>query len=132
MARIYYNHWSKVPTDVWRWKNFTPEEMASGRGGDILIDTRAMDKLQALRDLMGVPFRINSAYRNPRHNALVGGKPLSRHVKGDAFDISIHNLDRVQLARYAEQVGFTGMGFYNSFLHVDTGRKRWWGRKWKY
>jgi hypothetical protein len=38
--------------------------------------------------LIGQPLKpINSAYRNPNRNARVGGRPLSRHLHGDAVDL---------------------------------------------
>jgi len=42
--------------------------------------------LDAWRTAYGGPRIINSGYRNPAHNAAVGGAPQSRHVYGDAAD----------------------------------------------
>ena len=42
--------------------------------------------LDAWRANYGGPRIINSGYRNPKHNALVGGAAQSRHVFGDAAD----------------------------------------------
>jgi hypothetical protein len=42
--------------------------------------------LDAWRTAYGGPRIINSGYRNPAHNAAVGGAPQSRHVYGDASD----------------------------------------------
>ena len=28
MTTTYYNHWRDVPTARWRWKNFSPAEVA--------------------------------------------------------------------------------------------------------
>jgi uncharacterized protein YcbK (DUF882 family) len=61
------------------------------------------------------------------HNKDVGGKQLSQHRLGRAFDISIEGKSKEFILQKAQEVGFTGFGFYNSFLHVDTGRKRTWG-----
>ncbi len=124
---MLYAHHSDVPQDVWRWPNFTPAEIASNGDGSVLINADAMDKLQLLRDLIGRPLIINSAYRDPIYNAKVGGAPLSMHKQGRAFDIALRGHDRRQLARAAQAAGFTGFGYYNTFLHVDTGRKRSWG-----
>lgn len=127
---IYYKYYQDVPLKEWRWPNFTPKELASKGNGSILVHEESLDKLQELRNLVGHPLKINCGYRDPIHNAKVGGAPMSLHKFGRAFDISIVGIDKVNLALLAQHVGFTGMGFYNTFLHVDTGTKRYWGKKW--
>ncbi len=52
-----------------------------------------MDKLQALRDRLGKPLIVRSAYRSPEHNRAVGGAPGSKHMQGTAFDIAMSNHD---------------------------------------
>jgi uncharacterized protein YcbK (DUF882 family) len=84
-----------------------------------------------MREIVGKPMVILSAYRSPLHNARVGGAPLSQHRNGTAFDIALKGHDRHALLRAARAAGFTGFGFYSTFLHVDTGRKRTWGKKWE-
>lgn len=94
---------------------------------------RALDKLEALRGLMG-PLHLNSASRCPLHNARVGGAPLSQHratqtIQSTAFDIMLRpGLDKWELIRAAEEVGFGGIGVnYRSFVHVDDrGHKARW------
>jgi uncharacterized protein YcbK (DUF882 family) len=93
----------------------------------------ALFKLQALRELVAKPLTINSASRCPRHNALVGGAPLSQHratsVRGStAFDIALTNVPKNVLIAAAEDVGFGGIGInYRSFVHVDDrGRVARW------
>jgi uncharacterized protein YcbK (DUF882 family) len=57
----------------------------------------------------------------------VGGGVRSRHKVGDAFDISLRTVkDKTRLISSARRAGFTGLGYYQTFLHVDTGRARWW------
>lgn len=121
----------------WHWKNFSPSEVAC-KDGSIMIDTDAMDALQALRDAMGAPLRINSAYRSPAHNAKVGGAPRSYHMQAMAFDIRIDGHDPHELERKALECGFRGVGRYHGpkypdpFLHVDIGPEREWGEPWPY
>lgn len=43
--------------------------------------------LDKLRQAYGGPRVINSAYRNPPHNASIGGATQSRHMYGDAADL---------------------------------------------
>jgi zinc D-Ala-D-Ala carboxypeptidase len=124
-------HYTMLSPDDWRWKNFTPKEIACKGTGLILIDEDAMDKLQAFRNTVEIPFRPNSAYRSESHNKRVGGAPRSMHRQGRAFDIPITSrMTRELIHEKAKEVGFTGFGDYNTFVHIDTGRARYWdGRK---
>jgi len=59
------------------------------------------------------------------HNARVGGAPLSQHLRL-AADISLRGHNRFDLRAACQQAGFTGFGYYTTFLHVDLGRSRHW------
>lgn len=53
----------------------------------------------------------------------------SQHFRGRALDIDVsgyNNTQRLQLVDAALRAGFTGFGFGNSILHVDTGPRRHW------
>ncbi len=127
---MFYNHYDQVPLASWRWPHFAPREIASKGDGSILIHEASLDRLEHARQLMGQPLIILSAYRDPIHNAEVGGAPLSMHKQGRAFDIRIAGLDKWQLHNACQKAGFTGFGFYQTFLHVDTGKPRTWGKLW--
>ena len=109
----------------WPWANFSPEEMGCNHCGAIYYWPEFMDRLQAMRSDVGKAFHILSAHRCAVHNALVGGEPLSQHLRL-AVDISTIGHDRLALLLAARRAGFTGYGFANSFLHLDIGRKRHW------
>lgn len=49
--------------------------------------------LDRVRELWGGPLRVNSGYRCPALNAAVGGAPDSRHMKGEAADITTGSKD---------------------------------------
>lgn len=125
-----------VPMEHWRWPNFTPAELACKGTGQVMIDTDAMDKLQALRDLLGQPMHLNSAYRSKKHNKAVGGASRSYHLLARAFDTTMENHDPVRFVELARKVGFAGVGYYPpknggyNFIHLDTGPKRSWGAPW--
>ncbi len=123
---MYYKHWTQIPTKSWPWTFFTTKEIASHGDGSIIIVPQALDKLQTLFREMNCPIRINDGYRDPIHNVKVGGAPLSMHKFGKAFDLSFHGLDKQKLYSMARACGFTGIGHYASFLHVDIGRRREW------
>jgi len=118
----FYNHYSQVDQEAWeeRWPNFSPKEIACKGTGKLLVNEHALDCLQELRDRLGKPMTINSAYRSPEHNATVGGARRSKHLAGIAFDVSTSNLDRDELVTEAKAIGFRGIGYYRTFIHIDT------------
>lgn len=73
-----------------------------------------------------VPLIVNSAYRTPAHNRVVGGSPRSQHVYGRALDLrpaDARALDALYdvARRRAESVGaIRGLGRYDTFVHMDT------------
>ena len=126
-----YRHWRDVPERAWRWKNFSPAEIACRGTGQLKLHPEAMDKLQALRDRLAKPLIIRSAYRSPEHNRAVGGATRSKHMDGTAFDIAMANHDPVAFEAAAQEVGFLGFGYYprSGFMHIDLGPARTWGEK---
>lgn len=125
-----YAHWRDVPPDAWRWINFTPRELACRGSGALLVDEGALDRLQEVRQRVGKPLRINSAYRSPAHNKAVGGSPTSLHLQGRAFDVALSTaVSRERLVAMAKAAGFTGIGQYDAFVHLDTGPPRTWDKR---
>ena len=131
MTTTPFNHWRDVPTARWRWKNFSPAEIACRGSGSLRIHDEALDKLQALRDRLGKPLIVRSAYRSPAHNRAVGGAARSKHLDGTAFHIAMTNHDPVAFVAAARAVGFKGFGFYprSGFMHIDLGPARQWGER---
>jgi zinc D-Ala-D-Ala carboxypeptidase len=124
-----FRHFREVPDNLWRWPNFSPAEIACRGTGQLKLHPEALDKLQALRDRLGKPLIIRSAYRSPEHNRAVGGATRSKHMDGTAFDISMSNHDPVAFEAAAREVGFLGFGYYprSGFMHIDLGPARSWG-----
>ena len=131
MTTSYFDHWRDVPEGAWRWTNFSPAEIACRGNGSLRINEEALDKLQALRDRLGKPLIVRSAYRSPEHNRAVGGAPRSKHMDGTAFDIAMANHDPVVFEAVAREVGSLGFGFYprSGFIHIDLGPARQWGER---
>ncbi|MCW3782119.1 YcbK family protein [Defluviimonas salinarum] len=129
MTTTTYSHWRDVPESAWHWPSFSPAEIACRGTGKLLINERALDRLQALRDRLAKPLIVRSAYRSPEHNRAVGGAPASKHMAGTAFDIAMANHDPVAFEAAAREVGFLGFGYYprSGFMHVDLGPARSWG-----
>ncbi|MDP1669635.1 YcbK family protein [Phaeovulum sp.] len=131
MTTTTYPHFRDVPTSAWHWPSFSPAEIACRGTGALKLDTEAMNALQALRDALGKPLIVFSAYRSPAHNKAVGGAPASKHMDGTAFDISMANHDPVAFEAAARKAGFLGFGFYprSGFMHIDLGPAREWGER---
>ncbi len=131
MTTTFHRRWRDAPESAWRWPNFSPAEIACRGTGKLLINEPALDRLQALRDRLGKPLIVRSAYRSPEHNRAVGGATRSKHLDGAAFDIAMANHDPVVFETAAREVGFLGFGFYprSGFIHVDLGPARQWGER---
>jgi zinc D-Ala-D-Ala carboxypeptidase len=131
-VELEYENWKQVPRTwaAWPWKYFSPKEMACRGTGELKMHSGLLDNLDVLRSRFNSSLTILSAYRSPYHNSCVGGAPRSRHLVGDACDISIRNKDKFLLEKLALELNFTGLGYYNTFLHIDRRpKKARWGRK---
>jgi hypothetical protein len=70
-------------------QNFTFAQLNSGDYTWAIIRDSLLTGLECVRTANGnVNLTINSGYRNPAHNAQVGGESQSRHMFGDAADIA--------------------------------------------
>ena len=90
----------------------------------------AWTKLENFAKSLGRPITINSAHRSVEYNAYVCGAANSAHVQRKAIDVQWGTSDvqgRVDMIQKAIDAGFTGIGTYSSFIHVDIGTKRQWG-----
>jgi len=75
--------------------------------------------LDEARELAGIPFVINSAYRSPEHPLSIKN-PSSSHIKGLAVDIkATDSITRFKIVKALIEVGFTRMGIADTFIHVD-------------
>lgn len=114
--------WKLFPREYWKWKNFSPQEIACRGDGKLMVDEHAMDLLQKLRERLGRPMILNSAYRSEWWNRKVGGAKYSYHKKAQAFDVRMDNQNPQEFERIAKEVGFKGIIRYpkNGFIHIDT------------
>lgn len=91
----------------------------------VKVSSEMLDKLQLLREILGIPLTINSAYRSLTFNRKIGSKDTSQHREGTAIDIrKSAKLKRKysdeDIIRIATAIGFRGIGVYNTFIHLDT------------
>jgi uncharacterized protein YcbK (DUF882 family) len=102
------------------------------------IDTDLLDLLFLLNAQLGTsqPFHVISGYRTPETNAMLqerggshsGVASHSLHIEGRAIDIRVPGIDLQHLRDTARSLHLGGVGYYaaSDFVHVDTGRVRYW------
>lgn len=106
------------------------------RSGEVkAIDPHLLQLLYDLRRTFGThePFSIISGYRSPATNAMLaaqsgGVAQRSLHMDGMAIDIRVPGVRTSALRDHAKQMQRGGVGYYaaSDFVHVDTGRVRFW------
>ena len=112
-------------------RNFILAEIQSKCGADeVLIHPGLMIALQQLRDKFG-PIGISSGYREPEHNASVGGAAESLHIYGMAADIYpiARDVSLTEIRSYARnkcEVGAAVVYEDRGFVHIDVGPRRDW------
>lgn len=107
--------------DIQISKNFKLYEFECHDGNhEVKVDPELVEKLQKLRDTVGKPIIINSAYRTPEYNKQIGGVGGSQHIEGKAADIRINGYTPKQVRDLAKKIGFRGIGIYPTFTHVDV------------
>jgi uncharacterized protein YcbK (DUF882 family) len=90
----------------------------SGSGGR--MNEAFLCLLDDIREDAGFPFRINSGFRTPEHNELVGGKPSSAHLKGLAADINATTGEqKFKIVQEAIYKGVKRIGIGKTFIHLD-------------
>ena len=92
------------------------------------VDKEVWFKLLRLLDQTGTAVVINSGYRSAGKNASVGGAKKSIHMTGGAIDVRISgDYDtRASFVVAASRAGFTGIGVYSTFIHLDIAGRRAW------
>ncbi len=87
-------------------------------GNEHLPEPRTLDLLYRIqRHFDAEEIRVMSAYRTP-----VPGNGQGLHAKGRAVDFVVPGAEDIDVARFARELGFAGVGLYplGSFVHVDT------------
>lgn len=78
-------------------------------------------------------YEILSGYRSPQTNQMLAAKSngvgkRSLHMQGKAIDLRLRGTRTSDLRRIALSLKRGGTGYYadSDFVHLDTGRVRWW------
>ncbi len=107
------------------WRTGAVHEIAPG----------LLDQLYALQAKVETPgaFNIICGYRSPATNEMLhehsdGVAKHSLHMEGRAMDLSLPGSDLAHLHAAADSLRAGGVGYYpaSDFIHMDTGRVRYW------
>ena len=99
------------------------------------MDTELLRFLSRLQERVNVTgrFHVISGYRSPKTNASLraagrGVAKRSLHMQGKAIDLRLPGCDLKNLRDAAKSLECGGVGYYakSNFIHVDTGRVRFW------
>lgn len=127
-ASAFYLRESILPGGNFTWSEAT-------KGGSRIPSTKGVvnnilalaSRLETARAQVGRPFVVTSWYRDTVTNRMVGGAKYSRHVYGQAVDFYVPGLSTTRVATIlSDWPG--GLGWYPTWIHLDTGPRRRWYR----
>jgi uncharacterized protein YcbK (DUF882 family) len=138
----------KTRVDYWIDGRYEPEALAEidmllrdHRDNEVCsIDTRLIDLLYNVNQKTvcnsAKCFEILSGYRSPNTNRMLrsrrrgsGVAKNSLHMQGKAIDIKLPGVGNSTLYSAATAQKSGGVGYYgSSFVHLDVGKVRTWGR----
>jgi uncharacterized protein YcbK (DUF882 family) len=145
---VYHNGKSHIAPALQEINQF----LSDFRTGDVYpIDVRLLDALYLLQQKFALQtqvekrvktrveksaensFEVISAYRSPKSNAMLrnrshGVAKRSLHMQGKAIDIRLKGVNTKTLRDTAMAMKVGGVGYYrrSNFIHMDTGRVRFW------
>ncbi len=91
-------------------------ELRAASGDEHPVDPRTLALAYRIETHFGVPeLRVVSGYRVPKPGS------RSNHGKGRAIDMVVPGVADEEVARFAREIGFVGVGVYptSQFVHVD-------------
>lgn len=106
------------------------------RSGEVYpIDPKLYDMVYAIQTEIGHRGQVEiiSGYRSPATNEKLrngssGVAKRSLHMQGQALDIRLSGVDSARVRDAARALKTGGVGYYkkSDFVHLDTGRVRYW------
>ncbi|KPJ90483.1 MAG: hypothetical protein AMJ53_13455 [Gammaproteobacteria bacterium SG8_11] len=143
LAFYHLHTGEKINTTYWADGDYITQELESlnhllrdHRTDEIqAIDKNLLDLLYVLQqqvDKSGA-YHIISGYRSPKTNTKLrqqsnGVAKRSLHMQGKAIDVRLPGVQLKHLRQAALQLRAGGVGYYpkSNFVHLDTGRPRFW------
>lgn len=131
-ANVVYWENGKISPEGYKQLSWIMRDVKAGQA--INMDVRLFDLMYAIQSWVSYygyksPIIITSGYRSPKTNsATEGAAKNSLHTRGQATDFYIPGLPWEYVGRLAAAYSAGGVGFYpgQSFIHIDTGRVRYW------
>lgn len=124
-----YITFDKNTANIQLTKNFRLQEFLTKNKKDTTtkINLKIIIELQELRSLFGSAIGISSSYRSPSYHKSINGATSSQHILGNALDTYPHNGDvKGWLNCVIKNKKTGGIGQYKTFVHIDTGKTRFW------
>lgn len=82
-----------------------------------------MNMLDKTRELAGIPFIVNSAYRTVEHEKKMGRNGKSAHTERCAADITaLDGRSKFIITNAAIKAGFNRVGVAATFIHLDNSK----------
>ncbi|WP_455209107.1 DUF882 domain-containing protein [Kaarinaea lacus] len=143
LAFYHLHTGEKLSTTYWAEGDYITQELENlnyllrdHRSGETQpIDKNLLDLLYILQqsvDKTGA-YHIISGYRSPKTNAKLrqqssGVAKRSLHMQGKAIDVRLPGVELQYLRKAALNLRVGGVGYYpkSNFIHLDTGRPRFW------
>ncbi|MCG6969916.1 MAG: DUF882 domain-containing protein [Gammaproteobacteria bacterium] len=143
LAFYHLHTGEKLSTTYWSEGEYIAQELQhlnyllrDHRTGEVqAMDKNLLDLLYVLQqhvDKQGA-YHIISGYRSPKTNAKLrqqskGVAKRSLHMQGKAMDVRLPGVSLKHLRQAALQLKAGGVGYYpkSNFVHIDTGRPRFW------
>lgn len=132
LSVIYHDGDSYLPPVLQEVNHF----LGDFRTGEIHpIDADLLDALYLLQQKTGVEknYEVISGYRSPKTNSKLRNKShgvakRSLHMQGKAIDVRLTGVNTKKLRDTALAMKVGGVGYYrrSDFIHLDTGRVRYW------
>jgi uncharacterized protein YcbK (DUF882 family) len=129
---LYYEHGRYLPEAL----DAVNQLMRDHRSGEVTrMDPKLLDLLRQVQTRLGSTgtFEIISAYRSPATNEMLrnqggGVAKSSLHMQGKAIDVRLSNAATKDIHQVGLDLKLGGVGYYpqSNFVHLDTGRVRWW------
>ncbi len=84
------------------------------------MNQATMSKFDTAREIAGIPFVINSAYRSPVWDRSKGRSGTGAHTLGRAIDIRCNSdRNRFLIVNALIKAGFTRIGIAKTYIHAD-------------
>ena len=132
-----------ISATYWAEGKYIPEELAAidrvlrdHRSREVAVmDRQLYDVLYVLQQQVDKRghYQVISGYRSPATNDKLrktgsGVAKRSLHMQGKAVDIRLPGVELKHLRQAALELRAGGVGYYpkSNFIHVDTGRPRFW------